>query len=48
VRPVVIERGKKPADMKTPEDFYDIVEVVPGEGLMQSPTEFGCKLGSYT
>ena len=48
VRPVVIERGKKPADMKTPEDFYDIVEVVPGAGLMQSPTEFGCKLGSYT
>ena len=48
VRPVVVERGKKPADMKTPEDFYDIVEVVPGEGLMQSPTEFGCKLGGYT
>ncbi len=48
VRPVVVERGKKPADMKTPEDFYEIVEVVPGEGLMQSPTEFGCKLGGYT
>jgi ABC-type branched-subunit amino acid transport system substrate-binding protein len=48
VRPVVIERGKKPADMKTPEDFYEIVEVVPGEGLMQAPDAFGCKLGSYT
>ena len=48
VRPVIVERGKKPADMKSPEDFYEIVEVVPGEGLMQSPTEFGCKLGGYT
>jgi ABC-type branched-subunit amino acid transport system substrate-binding protein len=48
VRPVIIERGKKPADMKNPEDFYEIVEVVPGEGLMQAPDAFGCKLGSYT
>jgi branched-chain amino acid transport system substrate-binding protein len=48
VRPVIVERGKKPADMKNPEDFYEIVEVVPGEGLMQAPDAFGCKLGSYT
>jgi branched-chain amino acid transport system substrate-binding protein len=48
VRPVVIERGKKPGDMKNPEDFYEIVEVVPGEGLMQAPDAFGCKMGGYT
>jgi branched-chain amino acid transport system substrate-binding protein len=48
VRPVIVERGKKPADMKNPEDFYEIIEVVPGEGLMQAPDAFGCKLGSYT
>jgi branched-chain amino acid transport system substrate-binding protein len=48
VRPVIVERGKKPAEMKNPDDFYDIVEVVPGEGLMQAPDAFGCKLGSYT
>lgn len=48
VRPVIVERGKKPGDMKNPEDFYEIVEVVPGEGLMQAPDAFGCKLGSYT
>jgi branched-chain amino acid transport system substrate-binding protein len=48
VRPVIIERGKKPADMKNPEDFYEIVEIVPGEGLMQAPDAFGCKLGGYT
>ena len=48
VRPVIIERGKKPAAMKNPDDHYDIVEVVPGTGLMQAPDAFGCKLGSYT
>lgn len=48
VRPVVIVRGKKPADMKNKEDFYDVVEVVPGEPLMQKPDAFGCKLGDYT
>ena len=48
VRPVIIVKGKKSADMKNKEDFYDIVEIVPGEGLMQKPDEFGCKLGDYT
>jgi branched-chain amino acid transport system substrate-binding protein len=48
VRPVIIVRGKKPADMRNPEDFYDIVEIVPGEQLMQAPDAFGCKLGPYT
>jgi branched-chain amino acid transport system substrate-binding protein len=48
VRPVVIVRGKKAADMKNKEDFYEIVEVVPGEPLMQKPDAFGCKLGEYT
>ncbi|MGN6101736.1 MAG: ABC transporter substrate-binding protein, partial [Devosia sp.] len=48
VRPVVIVKGKKQSDMKNPEDFWDVVEVVPGEGLMQAPDAFGCKLGSYT
>ena len=48
VRPVVIVRGKKAADMKDKEDFYEVVEVVPGEPLMQKPDAFGCKLGDYT
>ena len=48
VRPVIIERGKKPASMKDPDDFYEIVEVVPGADLMQAPDAFDCKLGSYT
>jgi ABC-type branched-subunit amino acid transport system substrate-binding protein len=47
VRPVIIVRGKKPSDMKNPEDFWEVIDVVPGEGLMQKPEEFGCKLGDY-
>jgi branched-chain amino acid transport system substrate-binding protein len=48
VRPAIIVRGKKPGDMENKEDYYDIVEIVPGEGLMQAPDAFGCNLGSYT
>ncbi len=48
VRPVIIVKGKKPADMKNKEDFYDVVEIIPGDGLMQKPDAFGCNLGDYT
>jgi branched-chain amino acid transport system substrate-binding protein len=48
VRPVIIQRGKKPGDMRNPQDFYEVVEVVPGGPLMQPPGAFGCNLGSYT
>jgi branched-chain amino acid transport system substrate-binding protein len=47
VRPVVIVRGKAPKDMKNNEDFWEVLEVVPGEGLMQKPDAFGCHLGDY-
>ena len=48
IRPVIIVRGKAPKDMKNPEDFWEVLEVVPGEPLMQKPDAFGCKLGDYT
>lgn len=48
VRPIPILRGKKPSEMKHKEDFYDIVEIVDGESVMNSPDFFGCKLGPYT
>jgi len=48
IRPVIIVRGKKKADMKNADDYYDIVEIVPGGPLMQKPDAFGCQLGSYT
>jgi branched-chain amino acid transport system substrate-binding protein len=48
VRPVIIQRGKKKADMQSADDYYEVLEVVPGLPLMQAPDAFGCKLGSYT
>jgi hypothetical protein len=45
---VIIVKGKAPKEMKNPEDFYEVVEIVPGEGLMQKPDAFGCSLGGYT
>jgi len=48
VRPVIIVKGKKKADMKNKEDWYDIVDIVPGDGVIQKPDAFGCKLGDYT
>lgn len=48
VRPVCILQGKAASEMKNPEDFYRIVDVVPGEKLLPPPGMFGCHLGSYT
>lgn len=48
VRPIPILVGKAPSAMKSPEDFYDVVDVVDGESVMNPPDLFGCKLGSYT
>ncbi len=48
VRPVIIVRGKKPSDMKNKEDYWEVLEVVPGLPLMQAPDAFGCHLGDYT
>ncbi|AVP58646.1 branched-chain amino acid ABC transporter substrate-binding protein [Pulveribacter suum] len=48
VRPVIIVRGKAKKDMKNPEDFWEVVEVVPGDKVIQPPDAFGCKLGDYT
>lgn len=48
VRPVFVVRGKAKKDMKNPEDFWTVVDTQKGEDVIQSPTAFGCKLGSYT
>jgi branched-chain amino acid transport system substrate-binding protein len=48
VRPVIIVKGKMQKDMKGKEDYYDVVEIVPGDSLMQKPDAFGCNLGSST
>ena len=48
VRPVIIVRGKARKAMKNPEDYWEVLDVVPGAPLMQKPDAFGCKLGDYT
>ena len=48
VRPVIIVKGKAPKAMKNKEDYWEVLEVVPGAPLMQKPDAFGCKLGDYT
>jgi ABC-type branched-subunit amino acid transport system substrate-binding protein len=48
IRPVIIQRGKKKADMKNADDYYEIIEIAPGGPLMQKPDAFGCHLGDYT
>ncbi len=48
IRPVPVVVGKKPSQMKNPEDFYDILELVPGEQTINPPGMFGCHLGTYT
>ncbi|HUN99668.1 MAG TPA: substrate-binding protein [Bradyrhizobium sp.] len=47
VRPVPVMVGKKPNEMKGPEDFYRIVEIVPGEQVMPPLDETGCHLQPY-
>jgi ABC-type branched-subunit amino acid transport system substrate-binding protein len=47
VRPVIIVKGKAAKEMKNKEDYYEVVEIVPGAPLMQKPDAFGCNLGPY-
>jgi branched-chain amino acid transport system substrate-binding protein len=48
VRPVPVVIGKAPFAMTSPDDFYDIVELVGGEDVMQPLAETGCHLGDYS
>ena len=48
IRPVFIVKGKAPSAMRNKEDYWEVIEAVPGLPLMQKPDEFGCNLGSYT
>ncbi|MBW4089657.1 MAG: ABC transporter substrate-binding protein [Proteobacteria bacterium] len=48
VRPVPVVLGNAPGAMKTKDDWFNIVDLVPGEQAISPPTFLGCKLGSYT
>jgi branched-chain amino acid transport system substrate-binding protein len=44
VRPVPVMVGKKPNEMKSPDDFFRIVELVPGEQTLPPLAETGCHM----
>lgn len=44
VRPVPVMVGKKPNEMKNANDFFRIVELVPGEQALPPVSETGCKM----
>jgi branched-chain amino acid transport system substrate-binding protein len=47
IRPVIIVRGKAPKDMNYEEDYWEVLDIAPGEQLMQKPGAVGCDLGPY-
>jgi branched-chain amino acid transport system substrate-binding protein len=47
VRPVPVVVGKKPDEMKGKEDYFKIVEIVPGDKTMPPLAETGCHLPGY-
>jgi branched-chain amino acid transport system substrate-binding protein len=46
VRPVPIVVGKTKAEMKSPEDYYEIIELMPGEKVLPPLAETGCHMPS--
>jgi ABC-type branched-subunit amino acid transport system substrate-binding protein len=48
VRAVPVLLGKKPSEMRNPEDFFEVVGLTPGPQIMPPCDSVSCKLGSYT
>lgn len=48
VRPVPVVVGKKPSAMKNKDDFFEIVEIIPGEDVMAPLSETNCKMPPVT
>jgi ABC-type branched-subunit amino acid transport system substrate-binding protein len=44
VRPVPVMVGKKPSEMKSPDDYFQIVDLVPGEQVLPPLNQTGCKM----
>lgn len=42
-----ILHGKKPADMKNKDDYFDVVQIVKGEDVLPPLGLLGCKMGGY-
>jgi branched-chain amino acid transport system substrate-binding protein len=47
VRPVPVMVGKTPSEMTGPEDYFRILELVPGAQVMPPLAETGCHMPSY-
>ncbi len=48
VRPIPVVVGKTKAEMKSPDDYFDIVGLVKGEDALMPLNETNCTLGPYT
>jgi len=48
VTPVPVLQGNSKSEMKGSEDFFKIVEIVPGEALLEPLAEVGCHMPSLT
>jgi branched-chain amino acid transport system substrate-binding protein len=44
VRPVPVMVGKKPSEMKSPDDFFQVLDLVPGEQVLPPLDATGCKM----
>ncbi|MBA3625199.1 MAG: ABC transporter substrate-binding protein, partial [Methylibium sp.] len=45
IRPVPVMRGKKPSEMKSKDDYYEIVSIVPGAQAVPPLDQVACKMG---
>ncbi|MGH7709038.1 MAG: ABC transporter substrate-binding protein [Vulcanimicrobiaceae bacterium] len=48
VRPVPVVIGKKPSEMTAKDDFFKIVDLVPGDKVLEPLADTMCKLPAYT
>ena len=45
IRPVPVMRGKKPSEMKSKDDYYEIIKIIPGPEAVPPLEGSACKMG---
>ena len=48
IRPVPVMRGKKPSEMKSKDDYYEIVKMIPGVDAVPPLDQGSCRMGDST
>jgi len=48
VRPVPVMRGKKPSEMKSKDDYYEVIKMIPGADAVTPLDQGTCKMGELT